>query len=48
MNTKALLTLAFVGGLLAAAFAYGEGHNKTALACMAISLASVLRIKPTN
>jgi len=45
---KALLAVAFGAGLLAAAYAYGEGHNKTALACMAISLASVLRIKPTN
>lgn len=48
MSLKALLTVAFVGGLLAATYAYGEGHNKTALACMAISLVSVLRIKPTN
>ena len=30
------------------AYAYGEGHNKTAVASMAITLASVLRIKPMN
>ena len=48
MNLKPLLTVAFVGGILLAAYAYGEGHNKTAVASMAIALASVLRIKPMN
>ncbi|MGG4053933.1 hypothetical protein [Delftia tsuruhatensis] len=45
---KPLLAVAFVGGLMLAAYAYGEGHNKTAVASMAIALASVLRIKPMN
>lgn len=48
MNLKPLLTVAFVGGILLAAYAYGEGHNKNAVAGMAIALASVLRIKPMN